>query len=60
MDVDTGSEHRTPGQLIQELLDANGWTQSVLAVGRGFRVAKTVRGALADCAKAYLRGIAPV
>jgi HTH-type transcriptional regulator/antitoxin HigA len=35
MDVDTGSEHRTPGQLIQELLDANGWTQSVLAVVLG-------------------------
>ena len=30
--VTTNRDHRTPGQLIQELLDARGWTKRVLAV----------------------------
>jgi len=30
--VPTNTEHRTPGQLIQELLDERGWTQRVLAI----------------------------
>ena len=28
----TNSSHRTPGQLLKELLDSRGWTQRVLAV----------------------------
>lgn len=30
--VNAPNEYRTPGQLIQELLDARGWTQRVLAI----------------------------
>jgi len=30
--VTTPQDHRTPGQLIQELLDARGWTKRVLAI----------------------------
>src|SRR5437867_7211616 len=31
----TDTVHRTPGQLIQELLDARGWTKRVLAIVLG-------------------------